>query len=267
MLRRAAGSVFHPLLALCVGLFAYEAMAAKAALRVLFVGNSQMITYDLPQMVATLSEAAPEEHPRLEIGRCTVGGTSLKSHWEAGEGPGTARGLIAGEKWDLVILQEIFNATPEGFEKYAEYFEELVRRSGPKLLLFATANVTASYGASYQTYLYPDAFKKLNGMQIDFGKKKNVAVAAAGLAWMKFLGPNPSQEALLDLYHKDKGHPGAKGTYIYACLLYAHITGRSPIGLPCEFPRIREGISIPSEEASRLQKTAWEQFAIDKTRE
>ena len=70
----------------------------------------------------------------------------------------------------------------------------------------------------------------------------------------------------LDLYDKDKGHPGAKGTYIYACLLYAVLTGFSPEGLRCEFPNIRGGVSIPGEEAAKMQKAAWEQYEKDNPR-
>jgi hypothetical protein len=65
---------------------------------------------------------------------------------------------------------------------------------------------------------------------------------------------------ILDLYHPDKGHPGFKGTYIYACLLYACITGLNPEGLAAEFKDIAGGIAIAKEEAVKMQKAAWEQY-------
>ena len=77
---------------------------------------------------------------------------------------------------------------------------------------------------------------------------------------MKYLGSEPTEEQMLDLYHKDKGHPGAKGTYIYACLLYAVITNKTPEGLVREFPTIKGGIVIPKDEATKMQKAAWEQY-------
>ena len=91
-------------------------------------------------------------------------------------------------------------------------------------------------------------------------EKKEIPVAAAGYAWMKYLGPHPSEAQLWDLYHKDRGHPGPKGTYIYACLLYACITGRNPAGLASEFKDIQDGIFISRQEATRMQKAAWEQY-------
>ncbi|MEI6422598.1 MAG: hypothetical protein WCP55_10290, partial [Lentisphaerota bacterium] len=134
----------------------------------------------------------------------------------------------------------------------------LIRKSGSKTILFATANVTQYYNASFK---YPDSFEKLNDMQIAFGKKRGILVAAAGYAWIKYLGPNPSEAQLLDLYHADKGHPGKKGTYIYACLLYACISGLNPAGLTSEFKDIRDGIFIINDEAVKMQKSAWEEYS------
>jgi len=165
--------------------------------------------------------------------------------------------MIAATKWDRVVIQEIWNANNSEFEKYAEMFDELIGKYGSKTILFATASVTRYYNASCK---YPDSFEKLNDMQIAFGTKKGIHVAAAGYAWMKYLGPNPSEAQILDLYHQDKGHPGPKGTYIYACLLYACITGLNPAGLTSEFKDIQGGICISKEEAAMMQKAAWEQY-------
>ena len=96
-------------------------------------------------------------------------------------------------------------------------------------------------------------------MQLAFGKDLGIAVAAAGYAWMQYLGDQPSKGQLLDLYHKDMGHPGKKGTYIYACLLYAAITGKNPEGLSFEFPDI-PGDAISNDEAIRMQRAAWNQW-------
>jgi hypothetical protein len=167
--------------------------------------------------------------------------------------------MIAAGKWDYVVIQEIYNGKPPEFEDYATKFDDEIRRAGAKTILLATASVTEHYGRSFH---YPDSFKRLNDMQVSFGKKRGIRVAPAGYAWMRYWGPHPTEQQMLDLYHKDKGHPGAKGTYIYACLLYAVITGKTPAGLACEFQTIRGGIAIPKEEAARMQKVAWEQYQV-----
>ena len=227
------------------------------AIKVLFIGNSQMQCYDLPEMVRIMSESAPAGNPRIVIGRSLLGGKGLRGFWEAGERQGSPRAMISAGKWDYVVIQEIFNAREQEFQDYATRFDDEIRKAGSKTILFATANVTEQYSASYH---YPDSFKILNDMQISFGKKRRIPVAAAGYAWMKYLGPHPTEQQRLDLYDRDKGHPGAKGTYIYACLLYAVITGKTPEGLTSEFKTIRGGIAIPKEEATKMQKAAWEQY-------
>ncbi len=226
-------------------------------MKVLLIGNSQMQSYDLPQMLELMSKSAPADHPRLEIGRGLVGGKGLKGYWDLGEVPGSPRALIVADQWDYVVIQEIFCAGKPEFEEYAELFDDLIRKRHAKTILFATANVTQYYNSSFN---YPESFEKLNEMQIAFGKRRGIPVAAAGYAWMKYLGPNPSEAQVLDLYHPDKGHPGAKGTYLYACLLYACLTGKNPMGLAHEFPNIREGISIPNAEAISMQKAAWAEY-------
>jgi len=235
-----------------------------SSLKVLFIGNSQMQLYDLPRMMEVMSQSAPADHPRIKSGQAMIGGKGLKGYWEAGEGQGTPRAMITADKWDYVVIQEIYRANEVEFKKYTAMFDVLIRKNGPKTILFATANITQHYNASFK---YPDSFKKLNDMQIAFGKKKGIPVAAAGYAWMKYLGPNPSEAQILDLYHKDKGHPGQKGTYIYACLLYACITGLNPSGLTSAFRDARSydqvipgGIFISKEEAAKMQKAAWEQY-------
>lgn len=216
-----------------------------------------MYTYDLPRMLKLLLESTRRDSPPIETGQALGGGASLKSHWEAGTKPGSAPALIAASHWDYVVLQENCCASEPEFTKYAEMFDELIRKHGAQTILFAAAHATQYYAASFQ---YPDSFEKLNGMQVAFGKKWGIAVAAAGYAWMKHFGPNPSESKILDLYAQDRGHPGKKGTYIYACLLYAWMTGRNPAGLTSDFKEIADGIVIPTSEAAKLQQVAWEQY-------
>lgn len=244
-------------------------LAGWSQTKVLFIGNSQLgvsdgITgnhfCDLPGLIKSMSESAPAEYPRIETAKVKTDGASLKMMWELGEGPGTPRAAIAARKWDYVVIQEIYYADKTGFETYAALFDESIRKTGAKTILFATAGVTKSYDSSSPGY--PEAFVKLNDMQVSFGREKRIPVAAAGYAWMRYLGPDPAEEQLLDLYSKDKGHPGYKGSYIYACLLYAVITGKNPAGLTSEFTdtSCKCSIIISREEAAKMQHAAWDQY-------
>jgi len=214
-----------------------------------------MMVSNLPHMLTLMSESSVADHPRLNIEQFLVGGGTLKKYWDA-EGTGSPRTLIATQPWDYVVIQEIFCADTKEFETYARLFDDVIRKAGSKTILFATANISEYFSAQYK---YPDSFKQLNDMQLAFGKKCEIPVAAAGYAWMRYLGDHPSKEQMLDLYHEDKAHPGKRGTYIYACLLYAAITGKNPEGLTCEFPDIT-GDAISKKEGSWMQKAAWYQW-------
>lgn len=215
--------------------------------RVLFVGNSQVYSNDLPRIVEALAESAPKDRPRVQADRAVVGGASLESHWNRGTSPGTARAKIAGEKWDYVVLQDIYFTKAESFNKYARLFHNLVRQNGARTVLLSTASIST---------LYPKGFKELHAMHVALGKELNVPVAAAGKAWLTYWGESPTPERRLDLYDKDKAHPGLKGSYVYACTLYPILTGHSPVGLTNRVPKQPEDAITPSE-AKRLQEAAW----------
>ncbi|WP_020472000.1 SGNH/GDSL hydrolase family protein [Zavarzinella formosa] len=222
-------------------------LAAKKPLCVLFVGNSQIFYNDLPRLIETLSESAPAGQPRISADRAVAGGASLESLWNRGEGKGTAREKITSEKWDFVVLQEIYNVKPDSFTKHARLLDELIRKNGSKTVLLSTASIST---------LYPKGFQDLHEMHVALGKELKVPVAAAGKAWLSYWGDSASPEQRLGLYDPDKAHPGKKGSYIYACTLYPILTGHSPVGLTHRLPKQPEETLSPAE-AKQFQEAAW----------
>jgi len=216
-------------------------------LDVLFIGNSQIFYNDLPRTVEALGESAPADRPRIRAERFLAGGASLNRFWNAGDGKGTARAKIAEKKWDFVILQDIYFVKPDAFNKYATLFHELIHKNGSRTVLFCTAGVSAQY---------PKGVQELHEMHTALGKKLQVAVAAAGKAWLSCWGETPTAEERLTLYHADKAHPGVKGSYIYACTLYAAVTGQSPVGLTNRIPKQPED-TVTAAEARKFQEAAW----------
>jgi hypothetical protein len=216
-------------------------------LQVLFIGNSQIYYNDLPRLVEALADSAPEDRPRIRADRLVAGGASLERLWNAGTEKGTARAKIGEKKWDFVIVQEIYNVKPEGFNKYAPLFHELIQKNGSRTVFFCTASVSQ---------LYPKGFHDLHEMQIALGKKLGVPVAAAGKAWLTYWGDMPTVEQRLALYDPDKAHPGKNGSYIYACTLYAVLTGQTPVGLTNRIPK-QPADTVTEAEAKRFQEAAW----------
>jgi hypothetical protein len=242
--------------------------SGRSQIKVLLVGNSQLGVYDtingkriydLSRMLEDISESAPPDFPRIKSDMAR--GRTLKVHWEKGDGPGTTRAMIATGNWDYVVIQEIYRLNEEDFKTCAKRFDEAIEQAGAKTILFATAHVANPDNPYYKPY--PDAFEKLNDIQVSYGKEMGIPVATAGYAWMKYLGPDPAEEQILDLYHPDRAHPGYKGSYIYACLLYSVITGKSPVGLTGAFnidSGIMDSIRIDEKEALRMQRAAWDQY-------
>jgi hypothetical protein len=79
------------------------------------------------------------------------------------------------------------------------------------------------------------------------GKANNAMVIPAGLAFAKVIAKRPD----LELYQPDKRHPSLAGTYLAACVSYAAITKKSPVGN-------KYTAGLPADLVSLLQTSAWE---------
>ena len=214
----------------------------KKPLRVLMIGNSQCPLLVSNRLIENLAESDPEAPP-IQITGCIKGGASLRSHWEAGTGTNTARGMIASGSWDYVVLQDIYHVQAPAFQPYARQFHEFIRGKGAKTLLFGTASILSDY---------PQGFERQHRLHLDMGRELNVAIVDASPAYTKYFGNQPSAERMESLFAKDKMHPGLWGSYIYSCIIYSVLTGRSPVGLAAP-------ASIPATVARELQTAAWTQ--------
>src|SRR5262249_9981932 len=79
------------------------------------------------------------------------------------------------------------------------------------------------------------------------GNANNALVIPAGLAFARSLARQPE----LNLYAPDKRHPSLAGTYLAACVVFAALTGKSPVGNSYL-------AGIDAATARFLQEVAWE---------
>lgn len=212
-------------------------------LKVLLIGNSQCPLIVSHQMLEKLAASDKGARP-IEVIGCIRGGASLRSHWEAGTGPETARGKIAAGSWDIVVLQDIYNVQAEAFQPYARNFHQLIKERGAKTVLFGTASILSDY---------PRGFERLHQLHSAMGKELAVPIVDASQAYVRYFGEKPSAELMESLFAKDRNHPGLRGCYLYSCGIYSVLTGRSPVGLAA--PE-----EIPAAVAKALQETAWAQY-------
>jgi len=216
--------------------------ARPRPVKVLMIGNSQcplIINNRLIENLAVSDNGAA----LIQITGCIKGGSTLKTHWEAGTGPTTARGMIAGGTWDFVVLQEIYAATEAEMHPYARQFHELIKSGGAKTVFFGTASIIRDY---------PRGFERLHRINLAAGKELSARVVDASHAYFKYLGKEPSAQRMESLFAADKMHPGLWGSYIYACGIYSVLTDRSPIGLAAP-------ADMPPDVVKALQTAAWEQ--------
>ena len=72
-------------------------------------------------------------------------------------------------------------------------------------------------------------------------------VIPAGVAWERF----QTKHSAPVLHDRDLSHPTPAGSYLAACVCFAVLFGRSPVGLEADIP----GVSQP--ELRLLQQAAW----------
>jgi hypothetical protein len=180
--------------------------------RILFIGNS-LTFYNggVDQQLAGLDTS-------IEVRRLATGGYTLKDHWNGGE----ALAAIRGAHWNYVVLQEQSQTPVTGqavFLEYAAKFDTAIRSAGAGTVLFMTWEQPDSVQYRVTTHNLANAYYAA-------GSQLGAVVAPVGLAFARSLQEEPG----LVLYVED-GHPTSAGTYLSACVLYATMFSKSPVGL------------------------------------
>ena len=216
--------------------------------RVLFIGNSYTSHNDMPLMLQKLAEAAHEQE-RVHFKRFTVGGCTLEKHWlRTG-----ARLEVRKSTWDYVVLQEQSMRPIERRElmhKYARLFGAEIMMAEAKTVFFLT----------WPRQHRPHDQEALTDACVSIAKELKAQVAPVGVAWQSAVLQQPA----LRLYAGDKSHPTRTGSYLAACVFYATLYGKTPMGLPGRLiTTTRSGksktlINLPPQRAMLLQETAWD---------
>lgn len=259
---------------------AFGQETGSAPLKVLFIGNSYTAANNLPAMLEGLADAAGGR--KIHTDRHLVGGCTLERHVKEIK----AIDKIRAEKWDVVVLQEQ-SLRPvldrKSMHEYARLLDAEIKRRGAKTVFYLTwarqhipemqEGVDPATSPDYAETMYRisgaakttdiDAWRQqqeaglqggLNGAYFDIARELGAEVAPVGIAWKMALAADPA----FVLHRSDKSHPNATGTYVAACVFFATLLGKSPIGLTGE---IKQGdkllVSIPGDEAKRLQGIAW----------
>jgi lysophospholipase L1-like esterase len=201
------------------------ARSTRPGLRVLFVGNSLTYYHDMPEMVGRLAAAEPGPQPLIAVSY-TRGAARLSDF----AGDGGLRRLLHQVRWDDVVLQEqstIPSLPPaeraQRMDPAARTLNSLITGAGARTLLFMTPGYEHGNGVgdSYQAMQL-----RLYQGYAAVGAAIGAEVVSVGVAWQDAHLRQPD----LGLWSWDGTHPSTAGSYLDACMFYAALTGRSPVG-------------------------------------
>jgi hypothetical protein len=216
-----------------------QASHEREVLNVLFVGNSQLFSNNLGDIVAGIAAADPLG-PIIVPKMGLAGG--LTEHLE-----GESRQLVEdGTEWDYVILQELAlfpgNVEPEHvniwplperefvigdvdvFHKATRTWVELNRAAGAKTIMFPSPPRQL---ARFDTDEVP-VWKEIMDAHLMIARELDVDVAPI----QEVFEETRQRLISVNMFMYDGSHPSAEGSYAEALVIYSMITGRDPAGAP-----------------------------------
>jgi len=202
--------------------------------KILFVGHSYTAWWILPDTVAAMVNSGQSEI-RLIPEHALRGGGRLD--YFVNETDVLER--IRNGGFDYVVQGT--TGTPEA----TQAFHQAVRDGGAKAMVYC---LWVSREAK------PEEQEPRTQAQLEVAREMDAIFVPAGPAWQIARQKRP-KSALHDV--NDGHHPGPAGSYLTACVFYAVLTGRSPVGHPC-MATMGGQVRIEEQTARFLQEVAWE---------
>ena len=186
-------------------------------MKVLFVGNSYTYGYNLPHIVALMSE---ETSTKLITRKSVIGGAHLSEHWNGNRELET-RKIIAEGDFDVVVLQDFSMSgidTPDSTLKYVKLFSDYNRLHGARTYLFNT----------WAREKVPQFQAEIDEMYIKAAGETGAVRVPVGSAWELAQDLRP----MVDLYTSDGSHPNELGCLLTASVFVRVLSGELPEQLP-----------------------------------
>jgi PKD repeat protein len=200
--------------------------------RVLFIGNSYTANNNLPLLTQNI---ALSFNDTLITDSNTPGGHTFNNH----STNATTLNKIALGTWDFVVLQAqsqepSFSPTQVASQTYpfAEKLVDSIRSANPCTvplfyMTWGRQNGDASNCANYPPICTFDGMNaRLRESYLEMAVDNQSQVAPVGAAWKYVRDTYPT----INLYNADQSHPSLAGSYLAACVHYAMIFKKSPVG-------------------------------------
>jgi hypothetical protein len=219
-------------IALFSTIFCSIALSAQQT-KVLWIGNSYTGTNNLPSLFYNLALSGGDT---IIFDSNTPGGYTFQGH----STNATTLQKIAAQEWDYVVLQaqsQEPSFPPSQVEAqtypYARALDSLIQLSNActETVFFMTWG--RKYGDSQNCAIYPPicTFEGMNARLWDSYKAmaddNRGIVSPVGIAWKR----SRAADSTINLWSADNSHPSAAGSYLSACVFYATLLGKNPVGL------------------------------------
>ncbi len=204
--------------------------AASADISLLFMGNSHTVANNLPNMVADMVRAGKPGKTVAAV--VAPGGMFLEERLH--DAPTLA--LMRSQDWSLVILQAQKYSTSGQFSYSTAEAKELIRISR------AQRAVPVMFPEWPRKDI--DETQRIYDLHVSIAQGEPACVAPIGQAWDLALARDPT----LTLHAADGNHSAPAGAFLTALVLYATITGQSPLDL---VPMPRYPVELSLQETLR----------------
>ncbi len=230
---------FHPGIIILIAFMLVLQTSKGDSLKVLFLGNSHTFYNDLPQLTYDL---ALSNGDTIMFESNTPGGCTLGHPQNGHLYNSISLALIDSMAWDYVILQEhsLFAVIEYYRDTYmypgARSLDSLIKVNNECTETLVQVIWGKKYGGVHCINLsctidfddYAHMQDSLTAEYLRLGDTLSCTVAPTGPAWKQsILNGDP-----IELFHPDESHPSYAGSYLAACVYYAVLFQKSPIGSP-----------------------------------
>ncbi len=217
----------------------------------LFLGNSYTAVNNLPQLLHDLAIGTSDT---IDFDSNIPGGYTFNLHTTNA----TSLAKIQQKPWDYVILQEqsqlpSFSPAQVATDvfPYAKLLDSLIHQNNTCTQTVFYMTWGRKYGDAQNCGVYPPVCTyagmtgRLRDSYLQMGDMNEALVAPAGMAWKA----SRSADSTINLWSGDNSHPSVAGSYLTACVFYATIYEKTPIGLAFT-------AGLPQNTATFLQNIA-----------
>jgi hypothetical protein len=187
---------------------------AASDISLLFMGNSHTSVNGLTTMVADMVRAV---NPGKTVTSVEAPGSMFLDE-RLNDAPTTT--LLRSQSWSFVILQAQKYSSSGQFSYSTEEAKELVRISRRQRAVPVMFPEWPRRGI--------DETRRIYDLHTSIAQVEPACVAPIGQAWDLALARDPT----LQLHAADGNHSAPAGAFLAALVLYATITGQSPLDLP-----------------------------------